>query len=99
MHIGAPGLVVVVVQGPRGAPGPFPFPAYMAGVFLSHACPEALCSGRGAGGGGSRCRHERLGLDRDSGQSTSTGLVAHSWFPAQLGRFPGGLHGILHHEV
>lgn len=105
MQVRAPGLVVmkvvVVVQDLGGAPGLFPFPAHMAGLFLRHTRPEALCSGGAAGGGGGCCREEWLGLGGGAGLwvSTSTGLVAPSRLAAQLGCFPGGLHGVLHHKV
>ena len=103
MQIRAPGLVVmkVVVQSPGGAPGPFPLPTHMAGLFLRHTRPEALCSGGAAGGGGSCSRQERLRLGGGGRLrvSTGTGLVAPPRFAAQLRCFPGGLHGVLHHQV
>lgn len=104
MQVRAPGLVVMkmMVEGLGRSPEPFPFPAHMAGLFLGHVRPEALCSGGAAGSGGSCSRQERLGgLGRGCGLrlSSSTGLVAPSWFAAQLGCFPGGLHRVLHHKV
>lgn len=102
MHIRIPALVLmeVVVQGLQGAPGPLPPLAHVAEVLL-HVRPQVLRSGGTGGGGGGGGGQERRGPAGGGGlrEATSTRLVAPSQFTAQVGGFPSGLHGVLHHEV
>lgn len=90
VQVGAPGLVVVevVVQGPGGAAGSL---GPVAGLLLGRAGPQVLCR-RGLGG------LRRL-AGRGRAETSAAGLAAASWLAAQLRRLPGGLHGVLHHEV
>lgn len=90
VQLGASGLVVVdvVMQGPGGAAGPL---GPVAGLLLCRAGPQAL---RRRGLSGLR----RLAGGRQA-ETSAAGLAATSRLAAQLRRLPGGLHGVLHHEV
>lgn len=76
------------MQGPGGAAGSL---GPVAGLLLCRAGPRAL---RRRGLSGLR----RLAGRRQT-ETSAARLAATPWLAAQLRRLPGGLHGVLHHEV
>lgn len=93
-------LVEVVVQSFQGAPGPLPPLAQVAELLL-HVHPQILGGGGPGGRRGGGGRQERRGQAGGRGlrRPPRTRLAAPSQFAAQVGGFPSGLHGVLHHEV
>lgn len=103
MRVRNPALMlmeVVVVKSFQGAPRPLPPLAHVAELLL-HVHPQVLGGGGPGGRRGGGCRQERRGQAGRGGlrEPPRTRLAAPSRFAAQVGGFPSGLHGVLHHEV
>lgn len=102
MQVRTPALMLmeVVVESLQGAAGALPPLARVAELLL-HVHPQVLGGGGPGGRRAAGCRQQRGG-QAGAGrlrEPPSSRLGAASRFAAQVGGLPGGLHGVLHHEV